>query len=219
MARFFYFLFSKLNILYIGFLKQNQIMKNSIYLVTFLFCLTSFAQKKKATTSKLPTSFAKTENLNLEIKNKTFQISISEKGKTIDALPIKEVDASFMPLNSKLISFTASGTKLYLLSWEEKSNTKTPTKTEDATTLNSKVFDITDKKELFTNSKTTTKITEQVFLDKNKTASETQEKMRNEGYDFVLNPDGSITQKSKKTEIKWIYDAAKKEYLDSKKKK
>lgn len=194
-------------------------MKNSIYLVTFLICLTSFAQKKKAANAKTPAGFAKIDNLVVEIKNKTFQISINEKGKTIEALPIKEVDASFMPLNSKLISFTANGTKLYLLSWEEKSNTKTSTKMEDINTLNSKVFDIADKKELFTNSKITTKITEQVFLDKNKTASETQEKMRNEGFDFVLNPDGSITQKSKKMETKWVYDALKKEYLDSKKKK
>jgi hypothetical protein len=193
-------------------------MKNSLYIITFLLCLTSFAQKKKTTSSKSGV-FAKIDNLLVEIKNKTFQITINEKGKAIDALPIKEVNASFTPINSKLTSFVVGGTKLYLLSWEEKSNTKTPTKSEDATTFSSKIFDITDKKELFTNSKTTTKITEQVFLDKNKTASETQERMRNEGFDFVLNPDGSITQKSKKTETKWIYDASKKEYFDAKKKK
>lgn len=195
-------------------------MKNSIYLVTFLICLTtSFAQKKKVANANSPAGFAKIDNLVVEIKNKTFQISINEKGKTIEALPIKEVDASFMPLNSKLISFTVSGTKLYVLSWEEKTNIKTSTKTEDIAVFSTKVFNIADKKELFTNSKTTTKITEQVFLDKNKTASETQEKMRNEGFDFVLNNDGSITQKSKKMETKWIYDASKKEYFDAKKKK
>jgi len=38
-------------------------------------------------------------------------------------------------------------------------------------------------------------------LDNNKTASETQEKMRREGFEFTLNPDGSITQKIKRRKI------------------
>jgi 16S rRNA U516 pseudouridylate synthase RsuA-like enzyme len=108
---------------------------------------------------------------------------------------------------------------LYLLSWQEKTNTKTPTKTEDILTIYTKVYDITSKKEVFSNYQITNNITEQVFLDKNKTVSETQNKIRREGFEFTLNPDGSITQKSKNQENKWVYDATKKEYLDAKKKK
>jgi hypothetical protein len=193
-------------------------MKNSFYIFLFLACIASFGQKKKAVV-KPSSPLAKADNLLVEIKNKTFQITINDKSKAIDALPIKDVPVNFVPINSKLVAFLANGTKLYLLSWEEKTNVKTPTKSEEATILISKVFDVAAKKELFTNSKTTTKITEQVFLDKNKTASETQEKMRNERYDFILNSDGSITLKSKKSEVKWVYDPSKKEFTDTKTKK
>ena len=43
----------------------------------------------------------------------------------------------------------------------------------------------------------------QVFLDKLKNASETQERMRREGFEFFLNADGTITQKNKTQENKF----------------
>ena len=194
-------------------------MKNGIYILTFLVCLTSFGQKKKSATSKATAGLAKVDNLIAEVKNGNFQVTITEKGKEIDAIVVKSADKSFAPTACKLTSFKASGASLYLLSWQEKANTKTPTKTEDIVTIYTKVYDITTKKEVFSNYQITNNITEQVFLDKNKTASETQNRIRKEGFEFTLNPDGSITQKSKNQENKWVYDVTKKEYLDAKKKK
>ena len=72
---------------------------------------------------------------------------------------------------------------------------------------------------MFSNFQTTNNITEKVFLDRLKTASETQQRVRKEGFEFTLNSDGSVTQTSKNQLNKWVYDATKMEYVDAKKKK
>jgi hypothetical protein len=77
------------------------------------------------------------------------------------------------------------------------------------------IYEITAKKQVFSNTQTTNHITEIVSLG-GTTATETQEKMRREGFEFVLNPDGSVTQKSKKQENKWVYDVAKIEFVAKK---
>lgn len=181
---------------------------------------TGFAQKKKTPAKSSKTaSVAKVDNLTAEIKGKTFQLTISDKGKPADAIVVKELTNDVKPIDMKLSSFMANGTKLYLLQWTEKSNTKTDLKTEDITMMYSVIYEITAKKQVFSNYQKTTNIVEKVFLDRNKTASETQEKVRKEGFEFVLNPDGSVTQKSKNQENKWLYDAAKQEFVEAKKKK
>ena len=181
---------------------------------------TSFAQKKKTPAKSSKTaSVAKVDNLTAEIKGKTFQLTISDKGKPADAIVVKELTNDVKPIDMKLSSFMANGTKLYLLQWTEKSNTKTDLKTEDITMMYSVIYEITTKKQVFSNYQKTTNIVEKVFLDRNKTASETQEKVRKEGFEFVLNPDGSVTQKSKNQENKWLYDTAKQEFVEAKKKK
>lgn len=194
-----------------------------ILLAIALSTTTGFAQKKKtpvkSTKSATTSSTAKVDNLTAEVKGKTFQLTIAEKGKAADAITIKELVSDVKPSDIKLSSFTASGTKLYLLQWTEKSNSKTDIKTEDITTIYSVIYEIPNKKQVFSNYQKTTNIVEKVFLDRNKTASETQEKVRREGFEFVLNPDGSVTQKSKNQENKWTYDVAKQEFVDVKKKK
>lgn len=196
-------------------------MKQLFILFALAFTITTgFAQKKKTPVKSTKTaSVAKVDNLTAEIKGKTFQLTISDKGKPTDAIIVKELTNDVKPIDMKLSSFTANGTKLYLLQWTEKSNTKTDLKTEDITMIYSVIYEITSKKQVFSNYQKTTNIVEKVFLDRNKTASETQEKVRKEGFEFVLNPDGSVTQKSKNQENKWSYDSAKQEFVEVKKKK
>lgn len=194
-----------------------------ILLAIALSTTTGFAQKKKtpvkSTKTATTSSTAKVDNLTAEIKGKTFQLTIAEKGKAADAITVKELVGDVKPADIKLSGFTANGTKLYLLQWTEKSNIKTDLKTEDITMIYSVIYEIPNKKQVFSNYQKTTNIVEKVFLDRNKTASETQEKVRREGFEFVLNPDGSVTQKSKNQENKWTYDVAKQEFVDAKKKK
>lgn len=194
-----------------------------ILLAIALSTTTGFAQKKKtpvkSTKTATTSSVAKVDNLTAEIKGKTFQLTIAEKGKAADAITVKELVGDVKPADIKLSGFTANGTKLYLLQWTEKSNIKTDIKTEDITMIYSVIYEIPNKKQVFSNYQKTTNIVEKVFLDRNKTASETQEKVRREGFEFVLNPDGSVTQKSKNQENKWTYDVALQEFVDAKKKK
>jgi hypothetical protein len=197
-------------------------MKKTAFLLMIMLCANlSFSQKKKTTAKKTTTektSSIKVDNLLAEVKGKTFQVTITEKGKPTDVLIVKELNDNLKPTDIKLSSFTASGTKLYLLQWTEKSNTKTDVKTEDITTVFSVIYEIATKKQVFSNFEKTSNIVEKVFLDKNKNASETQEKIRREGFVLTLNADGTVSQKNKTQENKWVYDAAKVDFVDAKKK-
>lgn len=200
-------------------------MKRLFLLVLMTVISTStFAQKKKAVAKKPVTTttakgvLAKVDNLVAEVKAGNFQVTISENGKPKDAITVKAVDAKFAPTNVKLSSFTASGVKLYLLTWTEVVVIKSDLKTENLTNVYSIVYEIPNKKQVFSNTQTTNHIVEKVFLDKLKTASETQERIRREGFEFILNADGTITQKNKTQENKWKYDVAKMEFVDAKKK-
>ncbi|WP_298396017.1 hypothetical protein [Flavobacterium sp.] len=190
-----------------------------LFMLVALCSVSSYAQKKKVTAKKTVATtskgvLAKADNIVAEIKAGNFQLTVDGK----EAIVVKTADAKFAPIEVKLISFIASGVKLYLLTWTEKTLNKTDLKTEDITTVYSNVYEITSKKQVFYNTQLTNHIVEKVFLDKLKNASETQERMRREGFEFTLNPDGTITQKNKTQENKLIYDAAKMEFINSKKK-
>lgn len=201
-------------------------MKKIIFIVLLALCSTmSFSQKKKTTTKKPVATatakgvLAKVDNLVAEVKSGTFQVTINVNGKPKDAITIKNVDAKFAPTNTKLTPFKANGAALYLLTFTENNIVKSDLKTEDITIVTSIIYEIPTKKQVFSNTQMTNHIVEKVFLDKLKNASETQERMRREGFEFTLNPDGSITQKNKTQENKWVYDVTKMEYVDAKKKK
>lgn len=185
-----------------------------LFVCVTLLSVNGYSQNKKATTKKPATTasvFPKLDNLTTEVKNGNFQISISEKGKTNDALVVKAVDASFKPTDCKLSSFMANGVKLYLLTWTELTKVVTGKKSEDKTTVYNVIYELASKKQVFSNYQLTNHIIEQVMLG-NTTASETQEKYRREGFEFTLNPDGSVTQKNKTQQNRMVYDPAKMEF-------
>jgi hypothetical protein len=200
-------------------------MKKTILLALLVLVgVNSYSQKKKKGATKKPVATAtaacisKIDNLTAEVKSGNFQITIAGKGKTTDAIIVKSKDAGSSPTDCKLVSFMASATKLYLLQWTEKALIKTGTKTEDKTIIYSAVYEITSKKQVFSNAQTTNHITEIVSLG-GTAATETQEKIRREGFECILNADGTITQKNKTQENKWMYDVASSEFVDAKKKK
>lgn len=179
-----------------------------------LLSLNGFSQKKKAATKKPTTTasaFPKLDNLQVEVKGGKFQVAITEKGKPADALVVKEVISGFKPNDCKLSSFMANGVKLYLLTWTEINTVKTGDKTEDKTTIYSVIYELVSKKQVYSNYQLTNHITEKVFLG-GTSASETQEKIRREGFEFVLNSDGSVTQKGKNQQTTFVYDKDKMEF-------
>ena len=190
-----------------------------LFVCVALLSINGFAQKKKAAAKNLATTtsvFPKIDNLQVEIKRGNFQVTISEKGKTNDMLIVKAVESSFAPTNCKLSSFMANGVKLYLLSWTELNTIKTGLKTEERTTIYSVIYEIVSKKQVYSNYQLTNHITEIVSLG-GTAATETQEKMRREGFEFALKPDGSVTQKNKTQQNNLVYDAAKMEFVAKKK--
>ena len=183
-----------------------------LFVCVALLSVNGYSQKKKVAAKKpATTAFPKLDNLTTEVKNGNFQISISEKGKSGDLLVVKAVDASFAPTNCKLSSFMASGVKLYLLTWTELSKSVAGSKTEDKTTVYNVIYEITSKKQVYSNYQLTNHITETVSLG-GTAATETQEKIRREGFEFVLNPDGSVTQKGKNQTVTLNYNKDKMEF-------
>lgn len=195
-------------------------MKRIVLLVLItLLSINAYSQKKKPVAKKTTTTatsgLAKVDNLVAEVKKGNFQVTINENGKEKDAMIVKAADANFKPTNCKLTSFTGSGTKLYLLTWTEVVQIKSKQKTEDITNVYSVIYEIANKKQVFSNTQVTNHITEIVSLG-GTAATETQEKIRRDGFEFILNPDGTVTQKSKKQENKLVYDAAKMEFVTKK---
>ena len=184
-----------------------------LFVCVVLLSFNGFSQKKKAATKKPATTatFPKLDNLTTEVKNGNFQVSISEKGKSGDAMVVKAVDASFKPNDCKLSSFMANGVKLYLLTWTELSKTVSANKTEEKTTVYNVIYEIVSKKQVYSNYQLTNHITEKVSLG-GTAASETQDRIRREGFEFVLNPDGSVTQKGKNQQMTFVYNKDKMEF-------
>jgi len=195
-------------------------MKKTALLILILFCTAiSYGQKKKAK-GKAPakatsTALAKADNLTAEIIKGKFYLFVNNKTKK-DTIGIKTVDANNSPKDCLLKAFTAKGTPLYLLTWTEEATTKTDLKTEIKTVLFSEVYDVSTKTKLFSNQQTTTNITEKVFLDRLKNASETQEKVRREGFEFILTPEGDIQQKNKTQQNNFAFNATDKKYVEGK---
>jgi hypothetical protein len=105
---------------------------------------------------------------------------------------------------------------LYLITWIEKITVKTDLKTEDIINLHSEIYELSSKKQVVANIQITKNITEKVFLDKLKNASETQQRVRREGFEFILLPEGDIVLKTKTQENKMMYNPIDKKYVDAK---
>lgn len=185
-----------------------------------------FAQKKKTAKpavkpgkNVLATADGLTAELQKGKNNYAFYVlaaSKEAKGKK-DTLKLKEFEnattANNLPVDAVIKPFTAKGVKLHEISWTEKSYTEVPDKKEDATRTVTQIWNVDTRTQLHSNTQTQTKITEILWLDKGKNASQTSEKLRNEGFALTVGPDGDLTLKNKTQENKMSYDAAANQYV------
>ena len=192
-------------------------MKNLFIVILFSsFSITAIAQKKKNTiASPKANVLAKVKNVTLEnIKTELWLYSKNQKNK--DSISVKPIGNSTFT-DYTLKSFSSKNNTLYLLTYKEKSLVQSTNKTEDILSTYSEIYDFASKTKVFENIQKSTKITEKVFLDRLKNASETQEKIRNEGYTFSLLPNGDVSLTSKSKSAKLSFDAVSKKYSETKK--
>ncbi|MDI1255375.1 MAG: hypothetical protein PSV16_04680 [Flavobacterium sp.] len=187
-------------------------MKKIMLLIAFsLICTAGYSQKKKKATKKsaTPTALAKADNLTAELIKNNFFVFVNNKPK--DTLLVKSFEGKKSPADVKIVPFAAKGLPFYAISWTEVAVTETKLKTETATTIMTQIWDAASKTKVLDNFQTTTNIKEIVFLN-NTQASETREKVRREGFEFTLLPEGDVLLKNKTQENKMTYDATLKKF-------
>lgn len=181
-------------------------MKKIALLLLLLFCGNMYSQKKKKSSKvKIVTStvIAKTDNLTAELIKGNFYVFRIDKIAKKDTLLLKTFSGAGVPADCVIKKFTAKTVPLYCITWTENTSNDSSTKKELIVSKNAQIWNPVSKTQLFSNTQTSTNIKEQVFLDKNKTASETQERNRNEGFTFTLLPEGDFTLKNKSYESKY----------------
>lgn len=197
--------------------------KSMILALSLLFTMGMYSQKKK-TVKKAPaaktqsTVLAKADDITAElVKNKTqqfFYVFKNEKGAKKDTILTKVIDKA-VPAECKITAFKAKETPLYCITWTEKNITETKTKNEEALSTFSEIWEPATKTQILANVQTTTKIKEIVFLDKLQNASETQERMRREGFEFTLTNEGDVVLKNKSQESRLTYNPTDKKYVNA----
>jgi len=197
-------------------------MKKLCFVIALILISTvGFSQKKKAVKKTAAKSslivLAKAGNLSAEFDKNKFYLFTDASRK--DTITLKKFETPTVPTECKITPFTAKGVPLYCITWTEKNVPDTKLKNEEATTIFNAIWEVSTKTQILLNNQTTTKITEIVFLDKNKTVSETQEKLRKEGFEFTLTKEGDIILKNKSQENKMTYSVADKKYVNVAKKK
>lgn len=191
----------------------------TVLLVVFSFG--AFAQKGKKTSAQPNAKkkvLAKSENITAELLEKKdnykFYLLVGK-----DSLTIKSPSGKAnVPVDCKIVPFTAKGTKLYSISWIEKSVVgDAKTKIENITYTHTQIWDIAGKAKIMDNVQMVNNITEIVWLDPNNTASKTVDKIRRDGFEFILTKDGDVILKNKTQEDRFSYDAAQKKFVGKKK--
>lgn len=193
--------------------------KKILLLLLTVLSVNAYCQKGKKSTkvaSAAKTVLAKSENLTAELlQNKDSYKFYLLSGK--DSLVIKFISGKIenkLPADCKITPFTAKGTKLYSISWLEKSTVgDAKTKLENITETHTEIWDVANKAKVYDNVQTVNNITEIVWLDPNKTASKTQEKIRRDGFELTLTPEGDLLLKNKTQQDKFAYDPAQKKFV------
>ena len=158
----------------------------------------------------------KLNNLSVALIQNNLYLFIENKGAKRDTILLKKYDAKGNPTECKITAFKTKGTPLHLISWSEKSATETKEKTENKTMQYNEIWNIKVKAKAFSNLQTTTKIKEIQYLDKLKNASQTVDKIRNEGLAFTLTKEGDVYLKNKTQENTLSYNASSNVYQNLK---
>ena len=191
-------------------------MKKLFLLLVLLVSTIGFAQKGKGKSATKNVVLTTVDNISAEIisekTGKRIVLFVKKEGK-VDTLEVKKLDkVDFKPTNFTIKSFTTQGKKFYHVNWKEEIKVDTKLKKENGFVAEDQIWDTETKTLLLGNMHKSSHIKETVFLDKNKTASHDVEKNRSEGFEFILNADGSFVLKTKTQNSTYVYNAASSKY-------
>lgn len=191
-------------------------MKKLFLLLVLLVSTVGFAQKSKGKSTTKNVVLTTVDNISAEIisekTGKRVVLFVKKEGK-VDTLEVKKLDkADFKPTNFTVKSFTTQGKKFYHVNWKEEIKVDTKMKKENGVVTEDQLWDTETKTLLLGNVHKSSHIKETVYLDKNKTASHDVEKNRSEGFEFILNADGSFVLKTKTQNSTYVYNTASSKY-------
>ncbi len=192
-------------------------MKRILLLVALvLIGTTIYSQKNKASKGAAAAILAKANNLTVELVQNNLYLFVANKGAKKDTILLRTYDIKGNPIDCKITPFITKGTALHLISWSEKSLNETKDKTENKTVIYSEIWNTLTKTKPLANIQTTTKIKEIQYLDKLKNASQTVEKIRNEGFAFTLTKEGDVNLKNKTQDNTLSYNTSSNVYQNLK---
>lgn len=149
----------------------------------------------------------------LEKKNGVLFYALAGK----DTLFSSAIEKGAAPSDVKITPVSAGSTKLHSISWNQKKKIGDPkAKLENITESHTEIWNAAAKKRVFENTNSVNNITEIVWLDPNKTASKTVEKVRREGMECSVSPQGDVILKNKTSESRLAYDAALQKFVAKK---
>lgn len=191
-------------------------MKKLFLLLVLSVSIVGFAQKGKGKSASKNVVLTTVDNISAEIisekSGKRVVLFVKKEGK-VDTLEVKKLDKiDFKPTNFTLKSFTTQGKKFYHVNWKEEIKVDTKLKKENGVVTEDQIWDTETKTLLLGNIHKSSHIKETVFLDKNKTASHDVEKNRSEGFEFMLNADGSFVLKTKTQNSTYVYNITSSKY-------
>ncbi len=188
-------------------------MKKILFTLVLLITTVSLAQKAKTPIATTSNTLATFENLKAEIitegGKQKLAILLDNNGKK-ETIILKEIttkDKAQQPTNFKIKVFTIADIKLYHFSYTENIITETKLKKENAVITSNEIWELsTTKLKILGNIQTISLIKEIQFLDKNKTASQTVDKTRKEGFEFTLTKDFEVHLSTKTQTNKYKFN-------------
>lgn len=194
-------------------------MKKLFLLLILLVSTIGFAQKGKAKAKPTATKnvvLTKVDNISAEVisekSGKRVVLFVKNEDK-VDTLEVKVLEKTdFKPTGFVVKSFSTQGKKFYHVNWKEEIKIDTKLKKENGVVTEDQLWDTETKTLLLGNTQKSSHIKETIFLDANKTASHDVEKNRNEGFEFMLNADGSFNLKTKTQNSTYVYNVATSKY-------
>ena len=188
-------------------------MKKILFTLVLLITTVSLAQKAKTPIATTLNALATFENLKAEIitegGKQKLAILLDNNGKK-ETIILKEIttkDKAQQPTNFKIKVFTIADIKLYHFSYTENIITETKLKKENAVITSNEIWELsTTKLKILGNIQTISQIKEIQFLDKNKTASQTVDKTRKEGFEFTLTKDFEVHLSTKTQTNKYKFN-------------